>query len=86
MSKLTSNDEQSMSNEELSKMMGQLVESIKSIQDKLLALKCSTTHSGLNSLSQLVMCDNDFTSLSIIMIILSRYDSYHDSTTNSKNY
>ena len=26
----------------------------------------------------LVMCDNDFTSLSIIMIILSRYDSYHD--------
>ena len=34
----------------------------------------------------LVMCDNDFTSLSIIMIILSRYDSYHDSTTNSKNY
>ena len=52
MSKLTSNEEQSMSNEELSKMMGQLVESIKSIQDKLLALKCSSTHSGLNSLSQ----------------------------------
>ena len=32
------------------------------------------------------MCDNDFTSLSIIIIILSRYDNYHDSTTNSKNY
>ena len=36
--------------------------------------------------NDIVMCDNDFTSLSIIMIILSRYNSYHDSITNSKNY
>ena len=36
--------------------------------------------------SLLVMCDNDFTTLLIIMMILARYDSYHDSTTNSKNY
>ena len=33
-----------------------------------------------------VMCDNDFTTLSIIMTILSRYDSYHNSSTNSTNY
>ena len=31
------------------------------------------------------MCDNDFTTLSIIMMILSRYNNYHDSTTNGKN-
>ena len=33
---------------------------------------------------EIVMCDNDFTTLSIIMMILSRYDNYHDSTTNGK--
>ena len=32
-----------------------------------------------------MMCDNDFTTLSIIMMILSLYDNYHDSTTNGKN-
>ena len=34
--------------------------------------------------THLVMCDNDFTTLSIIMMILSQYDNYHDSTTNGK--
>ena len=43
MSKSTSNEEQSMS-EELSKMMEQ---NVKSIQDKLLALKHRATHTGL---------------------------------------
>ena len=27
----------------------------------------------------LVMCDNDFTTVLIIMVFVSRYDSYHDS-------
>ena len=27
----------------------------------------------------LVMCNNDFTTISIIMMFVSRYDSYHDS-------
>ena len=31
------------------------------------------------------MCDNDFTALLIIMMVLSQYDNYHDSTTNGKN-
>ena len=31
------------------------------------------------------MCDNDFITQLIIMKILSRYDNYHDSTTNGKN-
>ena len=30
---------------------------------------------------EIVMCDNDFTTLSIIMMILAQYGSYHDSTT-----
>lgn len=33
----------------------------------------------------LVMCDNDFTTLDY-HDNLSRYDSYHDSAANSKNY
>ena len=29
------------------------------------------------------MCNNGFTNLSIIMIILSQYDTYHNSTINT---
>ena len=32
----------------------------------------------------LVMCNNDFTTVLIIMIFVSLYDSYHDSKSNGK--
>ena len=30
------------------------------------------------------MCDNDFTTISIIMVFMSQYDNYHDSKSNDK--
>ena len=32
-----------------------------------------------NTVYLVVMCDNDFTTISIIMVFMSRYDNYHDS-------
>ena len=36
-------------------------------------------------ISSLGMCDNDFTTVSIIMIFLSQYDNYHDSGSKWKD-
>ena len=30
------------------------------------------------------MCDNDFTTILIIMVFMSRYDNYHDGKSNDK--
>ena len=42
-------------------------------------MRCTKNNRESFTVSRVVMCDNDFTIISIIMVFMSRYDNYHDS-------